>query len=142
MVARPFGDPMTDPDLIRIETDFAVLERDSTGFVHVTAHVIDHSIEQAQVIGEFIHVAYVESGRRTRVLADVRAARSLSRDARIYYQSAERVVDSIGCALLIDSGVSRVIGNFLIGLNKGPMTIRLFTSEQDARAWLDSLSDD
>jgi hypothetical protein len=39
-------------------------------------------------------------------------------------------------ALLVGSPVTRVIGNFFIGLNKPRWPVRLFRSESDALAWL------
>ena len=44
-------------------------------------------------------------------------------------------------AFVIDGGISRVIGNFAISLNRGPIPLRLFTDEQEAHAWLDAIED-
>jgi hypothetical protein len=69
-------------------------------------------------------------------LMDIREARSLSRDARAFYASAETGTVFSATALLVSSPVSRAIGNFFIGLNKPSMPTRLFGSEAEAVEWL------
>ena len=60
-------------------------------------------------------------------------------DARAYYSSDEAARQTCGVALIVGSAVSRVIGNFFIGLNKPPYPTRLFTDEAEAIAWLQKL---
>ena len=43
---------------------------------------------------------------------------------------------TVAQALVIDSGPSRVMGNFFLGLNKPRFPTKLFTSEAKAEAWL------
>lgn len=76
-------------------------------------------------------------GRERRlVLVDMRHMVSMSADARRFFASAATAETSSAIALLIESPVSRVIGNFMIGLNKAPYPTRLFTSETEAIQWL------
>ena len=42
----------------------------------------------------------------------------------------------VAIALLVGSPLSRVIGNFFVGLNRSTFPLRLFTSEEEAIAWL------
>jgi hypothetical protein len=76
-------------------------------------------------------------GKPLPFLMDIRRVRSLSRDARAFFASAEAAEVFAATALLIASPLSRAIGNFFLGLNRPSMPTRLFTSERDALAWLD-----
>jgi hypothetical protein len=69
-------------------------------------------------------------------LMDIRPVRSLSREARAYFASAESAAVFRATALLVSSPLSRAVGNFFLGLNRPVMPTRLFTSEEEAMAWL------
>ena len=69
-------------------------------------------------------------------LMDIRKARGISREARYMFASAEAAQIFARTALLIGSPLSRVLGNFFLGLNKPQMPTRLFTDEAEALAWL------
>ncbi|MEW5936383.1 MAG: STAS/SEC14 domain-containing protein [Candidatus Thermoplasmatota archaeon] len=74
-------------------------------------------------------------GKKPLLLIDLREIRSITRDARNYL--SRRVgEESSACALLIGTAVSRVIGSFLVGLNRAIGTMRLFASENEAVEWL------
>jgi hypothetical protein len=76
-------------------------------------------------------------GRRCRpVLVDMRRAKSMDRGARSYYAGPETARVQCAAALIIESPLTRVIGNFFLGLNKPLLPTRLFTSEPEAMAWL------
>jgi hypothetical protein len=74
--------------------------------------------------------------QRRPLLVDLRAVKSIDRAARNYYSSTEAAGKIIALALLVESPVSRLVANFLIGLNKVPVSTKLFTSEGEAVAWL------
>jgi hypothetical protein len=69
-------------------------------------------------------------------LMDIRNARSLSREARAFYASAEVAEVFSATALVVSSPLSRAIGNFFLGFNRPAMPTRLFESEAEALAWL------
>ena len=75
-------------------------------------------------------------GRRFVVLVDARPARGITREAREYYADPAVLQHTIAQAILIDSGISRVVGNFFIGLNRTPFPTQLFTDREAAIAWL------
>ena len=61
----------------------------------------------------------------------------VTREARLYFSESEdnqAVVSRV--ALLIDSPLSRLIGNFFIGINRAPFPTKLFTRLNEAEAWL------
>jgi hypothetical protein len=85
------------------------------------------------------HIAAVEglcAGRRLPLLTDIRAVRSTSREARLAYggERSERLLCAL--AILVESPISRAIGNFFIGLNRPSLPTKIFTSEQAALGWL------
>lgn len=71
--------------------------------------------------------------RRRPTLVDIKTVLTVEREARKYY--AEENL-SLAQALIISSPLSKVIGNFFLGLNKASCPMKLFTSEEDAINWL------
>ena len=70
------------------------------------------------------------------LMVDIRAARAITREAREFFADPEVRKHTIAQAFLIDSGVSKVLGNFYLRVNKPPFPTKLFTSEESAVAWL------
>ena len=77
----------------------------------------------------------VTDGIKRPFLIDLRQIRSMDRAARqhVVQNSSKQVA---AAALLIGSPVSRILGNFFLGFNKPPTPTRLFTSQDQAMAWL------
>jgi hypothetical protein len=69
-------------------------------------------------------------------LLDIRHVRSADKECRAYGTSSDTSTHPTAMALLVKSPVSRVIGNFYIGLNKPLYPTKLFTSEESAVEWL------
>jgi hypothetical protein len=88
--------------------------------------------EAVRAIGELCQ------GRRSPVLVDMTELQSMDREARVYFAGAETAKVESAVAILIHSPLSRAIGNFFMGLNKPLFPTRLFTSEEEALAWLKS----
>lgn len=78
------------------------------------------------------------AGQQRPLLVDLRVVKSQTAEARAYLAGPEGVRVSQAVGLLIGSPVSRVLGNFYLGLNKPSTPTRLFTSEEEAQAWLRS----
>lgn len=81
-------------------------------------------------------VASLTGNRRLPMLLDTRASRGLDRDARVYYVRPEAAQSLAALAMLIDSQIGRIFGNFFMSVNQPPFPLRLFTNESDALAWL------
>jgi hypothetical protein len=77
-------------------------------------------------------------GRTCPILVDTRMIKSISNEAREHFAMRGRVAHVNSIALLIQSPVSRIIGNFYISLNKPAVPTRLFTDESAALLWLRS----
>lgn len=69
------------------------------------------------------------------VIVDLRTIRSMDRDARAYYAGPEVTARTPAAALLVGNPLTRVIGNFFLGLNKAEHPLRLFADEAAAVAW-------
>ena len=75
-------------------------------------------------------------GAMTPLLVDIRFMKSISVEAREYYSGEEAAKNHTACAILIDNWVSKIIGNFFMGLNKPGVPTRLFTNIDKAVDWL------
>jgi hypothetical protein len=125
-----------------IETQSAFIRSEPDAFVRVEAKAVHHELDDAKEVVDHLLEIHARGDRKLRVTVDMRAVRSLSRDARLHYQTPALAAVTAATAMVIDSGLSRVIGNFVIGLNRSDMLIKLFTDEQEARSWLEALPDD
>ena len=79
---------------------------------------------------------------KTRVLIDMTTVTEITKEARDYFANERTGSIQRAAALLIGSPVSRVIGNFFMGLNKPSYPTRLFTDPQKAIKWLQTFSND
>jgi len=82
-------------------------------------------------------ICSLADGRRLPLLVDLRNIRSTDREARMLYSSDAFAACVCAAAVLVDSAVSRVIGNFYLGLNKAVYPTHLFANEPEALAWLE-----
>lgn len=69
------------------------------------------------------------------VIADAREVRSITREGREYFARNGNDLVKAG-ALVVDSPLTRVMGNVFIYFNRPEVPSRLFTSCEDAREWL------
>jgi hypothetical protein len=81
-------------------------------------------------------VAKLTAGKPRPMLLDMRALKTQSREVRAYYAGPETTSLSLAVAVLVDSPISRVIGNFFLGFKKRNLPTKLFKSEVEALAWL------
>ena len=80
-------------------------------------------------------VLKVAKGNRLPILIDITAVKSVTREARHYYRH-EAGINAAAAAIIVGSAVSRIIANFVIGLDKPIVPARIFTSEDKAIEWL------
>ena len=79
---------------------------------------------------------------KTRVLIDMTSVSQISKKARDYFANERTGSIQRATALMIGSPVSRVIGNFFLGLNKPITPTRLFTNPTEAVKWLQTFSNE
>ncbi|HTA61857.1 MAG TPA: STAS/SEC14 domain-containing protein [Bacteroidia bacterium] len=70
------------------------------------------------------------------LLIDARQIKSITKEARDHFSIQNRSTNINSFAVIIESPLSRIIGNFFMGLNKPSVPAKLFNNEQDAIAWL------
>ncbi len=76
------------------------------------------------------------TGKKFPLLIDSRGIKSMTRDARNQFTTKGRETNTLAFAIIIDSPLSRVIGNFFMGINKPAVPTRLFDNEVEAVKWL------
>lgn len=87
-------------------------------------------LDAQEALGAFVALA---DGGQTPILVDMRGLRSIERAGRKAF--ADSPVPS-RTALCVASAVSRAIANFFIGVSRPDVPTRVFTSLDDAHAWL------
>ena len=93
---------------------------------------IKEAEENSDVVNSFID----QTKKRYPLLIDSRNIKSMSKEARDYFSVQNRVTSINSFAVVIDSPLSRIIGNFFMGLNKPSVPAKLFTNEEEAIRWL------
>jgi hypothetical protein len=76
------------------------------------------------------------AGNTFPLLIDSRNIHSITKEARDFFSMNNRESCILAFAIIIDSPLSRIIGNFFMGLNKPRVPARLFTDEKEALNWL------
>lgn len=84
-------------------------------------------------------VAQLAQGEKVLVIVDIRNSKGATKEGRRYFASERAAEVQKGCALIIDSPLSKLIGNFFIGMNKPAFPTKLFTNQEQALIWLKEL---
>jgi hypothetical protein len=118
-----------------IETRTETISRDDEGILRckikrTAVHTLEDAKENVRA------TAQLSNGARLPLILDARSTPSLSREARAYYTGEENAKVVRATAMIIDSTVGKIIGNFFIRVNRPPFPIRLFSTEASAHAWL------
>jgi len=90
----------------------------------------------AKARASLVQIGMACGGTPRPVLVDIRWIKSATLEARRFWSSdaLRGVVSAV--ALVVASPVSRVMGNFYIGINHMHVPTRMFTDEAEALAWL------
>ncbi len=78
----------------------------------------------------------LNKGKRRPLFVDTKTMKSLAREARQYYAGEEAAMVASAVAIIVGTPVSRVLGNFYLGLSNPHLPSRLFSSEEEALTWL------
>lgn len=78
----------------------------------------------------------VAAGIPRPLLVDMSRVRSMSKDAREEYVKKDDEPLVTAVALVTNSSISRMVGNFFIGLTQSYIPVKLFTEPEKAREWL------
>jgi hypothetical protein len=118
-----------------INTKSASIWLDQNGIINVSifpgAEVnIHHAKEYTEIAKQFGDNKYP-------ILVDISKIKSTTREAREHFKGGTGSKNIKSVALIVGSPVSRVIGNFLIGINKPEYPIKLFSKIDEAIDWLE-----
>jgi hypothetical protein len=94
----------------------------------------DVTVEFAQENTKAVNSLYF--GKKFPLMIDSRGIKSMSRDARNQFSTKGRETYVLAFAIIISSPISRIIGNFFMGINKPAVPTRLFEDEIEAEKWL------
>jgi len=96
----------------------------------------DAEIGMKEAIENTNAVSSLFEGKKFPLLIDSRNIKYITKEARDHFsmRNRESVVNSF--AILIYSPLSRIIGNFFMGLNKPRVPAKLFNDEEEAVKWL------
>lgn len=96
---------------------------------------VEIGLKEARENTEAINTLFC--GKKFPLLVDARSIHYMTREARDHFSIKNRET-VINCfAILVQSPLSRIIGNFFMSLNKPSVPARLFTDERDALQWLE-----
>ena len=83
-----------------------------------------------KIVGEMIN------GHPLPLLCDLTDVVRMTQDCRKHFAGAEHAAVFTQCALIVNSPLSKIIGNFFLGANKPLRPTRLFTDVEDGVTWL------
>jgi hypothetical protein len=96
------------------------------------------TLPKAKAVIEMLH--QVSGGVRYPLIMDIRESKSVSREARAYL-SGDAMGDRVTMlALVVHTALSRALGSFFLTFNRPKFTTKIFTSIEDALAWIRSQS--
>jgi hypothetical protein len=81
-------------------------------------------------------VIEVSKGANYPILVNLKEIKSISKEARDHFSMRGRKPNVTAIAMLVASPLSRIIGNFFLGLNRPTVPTKMFTSEEDAIHWM------
>ncbi len=91
---------------------------------------LEHAMENTRKVHE------ISGDQVYPILVDIRKIRSISKEARDHFAMRDRKPGVVAIALLVSSPLSRIIGNFFLGLNQPKVPTKLFTDEGMAVDWI------
>lgn len=91
---------------------------------------LEMAVENTTVVSSFY------KDKKFPILIDARGIKSMSREARDHFSTRGRDSKTNSFGIVIKSPLSRVIGNFFLGINKPTVPTKLFDNEEDAIEWL------
>ncbi len=78
----------------------------------------------------------IQKGKLQPMLSDIKFVRTVSKEARDFMASEEGCEGVLAAAILVDSPITRMIGNFFMSINKPLVPTKIFTDEAEAIKWL------
>lgn len=109
---------------------------DKDGFLYQdyppgTEITIEDSLEELKIY----RTTFCQDVRRP-IIVDISKIKAVSKESRDIYSSEEMGGTISAAALIVSNPVSRIIGNFYMGISKTKMPVRMFATTSDAKDWL------
>lgn len=121
-----------------IRTRTAEIWKGEDGVIRLIVVLPQAKVKLADAQENIGTVAELAGGKKCPVLGDIRNVKSAELRARRHLLGETATQTIRAFAILVGSPLTRVIGNFFMGLNRPPFPARTFTSEEDALEWLKS----
>jgi hypothetical protein len=120
---------------ITTRTEKIVLE--PSGIVICTVNKSAY-MELEDGVENIMAIAKLADGKKVPTMVNIEASRGASKACREFFAGNEAAKVQSACALIIKSPLSKLIGNFFIGLNKTKFPTKLFTDKKEAIIWLNN----
>jgi len=124
-----------ESDELILQSGTYITSFDKRGFVKTSVKP-NSVIELKQAIENSSFVKQISGEKKHPLLVDLRNLESISKEARDHYSMRNREPGVTSIALLIDSPIGSVIGNFYMLISKPTVPTKLFTDENNAIKWL------
>ncbi len=95
-----------------------------------TTMTLEDGIESTRISAE------MNEGQELPLLCDITNVVKMSQECRKHFAGEEHAKTFSKCALIISNPISKIIGNFFMGLNKPLKPTKLFTNKSDGLQWL------
>lgn len=95
-----------------------------------TVMTLEDGIESTKISAEMINNIAIP------LLCDLTNVVKMSQECRKHFSGPEHAETFTKCALIVTNPISKLIGNFFLGLNKPLKPTRLFTNSEDGLKWL------
>ena len=119
----------------KFKTQKAIVFMDEHDIIHVNyPDKIGVTLEDAKE--EVALCSKIRDGEKVLSIVDLSKIKFVDKEARNYYASKELTKIYSAVVLIVNSPVSRVIGNFFLGLNKPSIPLKLFSNEKEGVKWL------
>ena len=95
-----------------------------------TIMTLEDGKESTRISAEMVHY------QPRPLLCDLTNVVKMTQDCRNHFAGSEHAKTFSKAALIVTSPISRLIGNFFLGLNKPLKPTKLFTSKEEGLRWL------
>ena len=118
-----------------IELSKSTVRIDENGII-ISEYKKDSKIEIEDAIMVRDATLKLTGGKSCVALVDLTNVKTISKEARNYFSSIEFAEVFKAAASFVSTPISRIIGNFFLGINRPAMPVRLFDSKDGAIVWL------
>ena len=123
-----------DTDSKKLSTETADFWLDTDGIIRRVIHVgADETLDEAKK--GFKIMLDISGGMKRPLLVDMRGMKSITREAR-QFLSSETSKHFTAVATIVDSPITKMIGNFAMRINPLGISVKIFSDERKAVAWL------